>query len=97
MQKLLDGYISVDTGFLVATCNETGKKLTSWMFLTFFFAGAARTLFDGLHLERLASGDLVLVDFQIFDADDSNNDAILVPRSINGSRLNFPSWSIIVH
>jgi hypothetical protein len=34
VQKLLDGYISVSTGFLVATCNETVKKLTSWMLLT---------------------------------------------------------------
>ena len=66
-------------------------------FCRHLFAVAARTSFDELHLERLASGDLVLVDFQTFDADDSNNDAILVPRSINGSGLNFPYWSVIVH
>ena len=50
----------------------------------------ARTSLNELHLERLASGDLVMVDFQFFDADDSNNDATPVPRSINGSWLNSP-------
>ena len=70
VQKLLDGYISVDTGFLVATCNKIVKKLTSWMLLTSFFAVVARTSFDGSSFEGLASGDLVQVDFQIFDADD---------------------------
>ena len=37
MQKSMDGYIPVDTGFLVATCNETVTKLTSWMLLTSLF------------------------------------------------------------
>ena len=50
----------------------------------------ARTSFNELHLERLASGDLVLVDFEFFDTDDSNNAATPVLRSINGSWLNSP-------
>ena len=97
VQKLLNGYISVDTGFLVATCNKPVKKLTSWMWLTSFLHWLQGIHLMDYTLKGLLLGTLSWYIFKIFDVDDSDDDAILVPRSINGSRLNFPYWSVIVH